>query len=198
MALSPKAQEYLQISGVVIGAVGLLYVLFKPNAVSQSLGGSSPPVLIGSGGGNDGTGLSPIMGSGGTPIQPQPTPSLNFPPITFPTNGPVTLPGLTIPPNAPIDIAGNPYNNEVINSYGGFNEPAAPINTILGSLANPGGTGCCAQTPQVPYTSAPKIAASTVPPVLADDPGYSSGTGYTIAGGFPSINPAYDFVSSAG
>jgi hypothetical protein len=187
-----KHLDKLQLIGVILSGVGLLYVLFhKSNAALPSdNAGASPPILIGSGGSSGASGLSPVTGSGGTPDNPQPDPanfllpslaSLNIPGITLPANAPVTLGSVT---GGATNIGGTTGPEYVGGDtgggfIGGTNYTGGSVGGTLLSLifgGNSTGGGCCAQSPSVPYASAPPaITAPNFPAITPPSPA----SGYT-------------------
>lgn len=126
--LSPKTQEKLQIAGVVIAGAGLLYAVFhKQTVVGGDTAGSSVPVLLGSGGGSDASGLSPTSGDDGATLAP----------ITIPANPPITA-GSIYAPNIVTTILG------ALANPGGFGccaqNQAVPYNGEPPAQAGPGVT----------------------------------------------------------
>ena len=124
MALDKKHIDKLQLAGVVIAGVALLYELFKK---SPQVGGagSSVPVLLGSGGDSGGSGLSPTSGDGG---------ATTLAPITIPANPPITTGSIYAPStiNTILGALANP---------GGFGccgqNPSVPYNGVAPAQPGP-------------------------------------------------------------
>lgn len=165
-----KHLDKLELVGVIIGGLGLLYTLFRSTAPSPTLAGASPPVLLGSGGDSGGTGLSPLTGSGGTPDNAQPY----YPTLQLPNIPAIDVPALQVPANGAVTVNGPGGNITSGPTIGG--------STFLSLLGGTGSSGCCQQVASVPYLgSTPAMtAAATLPPITPPD----VGGGYPVVAGF--------------
>ena len=128
MSLNPKHVDTLEVAGVLIGAVALMYMLLKPQNTAPATS-VAMPVLLGSGSSGAIQGLSPAAPSSASgpvsDIQLPAMPTISFPGGNYNYNMPTIINTLTNPaggsccnqaPSAPYVAPSQPV----------FNPPAAP------------------------------------------------------------------------
>lgn len=100
MSLDPKHVDTLEIAGVLIGAVALMYMLLKPQNTAPATS-VAMPVLLGSGSSGAIQGLSPAAPSTASgpvsDIQLPPMPTISFPGGNYNYNMPTIINTLTNP-----------------------------------------------------------------------------------------------------